>query len=238
MTIELFVHPFSSYCQKAITAFYENDTPFAQRLLEPGGGPVFDELKRLWPIGKFPLLREGERVVPEATSIVEYLHVHHPGPVRLIPDDPDAAIEVRMMDRFFDNYVATPQQRLVFDQIRPAEARNPVDVAEARAMLDTAYAWLDNRMADREWAAGPSGRIVPRTSLDHAGHGQPDGFSLADISAGPQLFYADWSHPMDGRYPHVGAYRERLMARPAFRRAIEEARPYRAFFPGGAPDRD
>ena len=130
MTIELFIHPFSSYCQKAITAFYENDIPFAARELEPGGGPNQDELRRLWPIGKFPLLREGDRVVPEATSIIEYLHVHHPGPVRLIPDDPDAAIEVRLLDRFFDNYVAAPQQKLIFDRIRPEEQRNPADVAD------------------------------------------------------------------------------------------------------------
>jgi glutathione S-transferase len=217
MTIELFAHPFSSYCQKAITAFYENDTPFTLRMLEPGD-PALDELKRIWPIGKFPVLREGERVVPEATAIIEYLHVHHPGPVRLIPDDPDMGIEVKMMDRFFDNYVATPQQKLVFDLIRPEAERDPTGVAEARSMLDTAYAWLDERMASREWAAGS--------------------FSLADVSAGPQLFYADWSHPMNGRFPHVAAYRERMMARPAFRRAIEDARPYRAYFPGGAPDRD
>ena len=218
MTIELFAHPFSSYCQKAIAAFYESGTPFALRTIEPGGGPVIDELKRLWPIGKFPVLREGDRIVFEATSVVEYLDVHHPGPVRLIPADPDAAIEVRMMDRFFDNYIATPQQRLVFDLIRPEGERNPADVTEARAMLDQAYAWLDERMASREWAAGE--------------------FGLADLSAAPQLFYADWSHPLDGRFPNVAAYRARLIARPAFARAIEEARPYRSFFPGGAPDRD
>ncbi|MGE0179735.1 MAG: glutathione S-transferase family protein [Sphingomonas sp.] len=218
MPIELFIHPFSSYCQKAITAFYENDIAFTPRMLEPEGGPTFDELKRLWPIGKFPVLREGERVVPEATSIIEYLDVHHPGPVRMIPDDPDAAIEVRLMDRFFDNYVAGPQQKLIFDRIRPEAQRNPADVAEGQTMLDKAYAWLDRRMADREWAAGA--------------------FGLADLAAGPQLFYADWTHPMDGRFPHVAAYRARLMARPAFARAIDEARPYRSFFPGGAPDRD
>lgn len=217
MTIELFAHPFSSYCQKAITAFYENGTPFEFRMLEPGS-PWSDELASIWPIGKFPVLREGERVVPEATMIIEYLDVHHPGPVRFIPDDPDAAIEVRMMDRFFDNYFATPQQKLVFDLIRPEAERDARGVKEARELLDKAYAWLDARMAKREWAAGD--------------------FSLADCSAGPQLFYADWSHPMNGRFPNVAAYRQRLMARPAFARAIDEARPYRTFFPGGAPDRD
>lgn len=217
MTIELFAHPFSSYCQKAITAFYENGTPFELRLLEPGS-PASEEFASIWPIGKFPLLREGERVVPEATTIIEYLDVHHPGPARFIPDDPDAAIEVRMMDRFFDNYVATPQQKLVLDLLRPAAERDPRGVADARAMLDKAYAWLDARMADREWVAAD--------------------FSLADCAAGPFLFYADWSHPMDGRFPNVAAYRQRLMERPAFRRAVEEARPYRSYFPGGAPDRD
>ena len=217
MTIELFVHPFSSYCQKALTALYENRTPFDARLVEPGN-EAWEELTRIWPIGKFPVLREGGRVVPEATAIIEYLHVHHPGPVGLIPDDADAALEVRMLDRFFDNYVSTPQQTLVFDLIRPEEARDPHGVAAARAMLDKAYAWLDRHMEGREWAAGD--------------------FSLADCAAGPFLFYADWSHPMDGRFLNVAAYRQRLMARPALRRAIDEARPYRPYFPGGAPDRD
>lgn len=215
--MELFAHPFSSYSQKALTAFYENGTDFELRMLEPDS-PATEELGRIWPIGKFPVLREGERVVPEATMIIEYLDVHHPGPVRFIPDDPVAAIEVRMMDRFFDNYVATPQQRLVFDLLRPEAERDPRGVVEARAMLDKAYAWLDARMAGRKWAAGA--------------------FGLADCSAGPQLFYADWSHPMNGRFPNVAAYRKRLMARPAFRRCIDEARPYRSYFPGGSPDRD
>jgi glutathione S-transferase len=217
MRIELFAHPFSSYCQKAITAFYENGTAFDLRMLEPGGA-AFAELSSIWPIGKFPVLREGERVVPEATMIIEYLDLHHPGTVRFVPADPDAALEVRTLDRFFDNYISTPQQALVFDRIRPEGERDPRGVAEARALLDKAYAWLDARMAGREWAAGD--------------------FSLADCAAGPMLFYADWSHPMDGRFPNVAAYRQRLMERPAFKRAIDEARPYRSFFPGGAPDRD
>lgn len=216
--IQLFGHPFSSYCQKALIALYENDIPFAFRMLAPGEDANNEEFAALWPIGKFPLLREGERVVPEATSIIEYLNVHHPGPVRLIPADPDAAIEVRLLDRVFDNYVMTPQGRLVFDLLRPEDQRDPYGVAQARAMLDTAYAWLDDRMANREWAAGD--------------------FSLADCAAGPSLFYADWSHPMAGRFPNVAAYRDRLMARPSFARAIDEARIYRSYFPGGAPDRD
>jgi glutathione S-transferase len=86
-------------------------------------------------------------------------------------------------------------------------------------MLDTAYRWLDDRMRDREWAAAAA-------------------FSLADCAAAPALFYADWTHPMPESLRAARAYRARLLARPSFARAVDEARPYRAFFPLGAPDRD
>ncbi|MBX3478178.1 MAG: glutathione S-transferase family protein [Brevundimonas sp.] len=217
MTLELFAHPFSSYCQKALIAFYENDIPFTYRMLEDPG--VAEELAALWPMKRFPILRERDRVVLEATSIIEYLQVRHPGPTRLIPDDPDLAVEVRMMDRVFDNYVMTPQGKFVFDALRPADRRDPHGVEEAGRMLDTIYAWLDQRMKDRTWAAGET-------------------FTLADCAAAPSLFYADWTHGIPERFEALSAYRARLLRRPSFARAVEEARPFRAYFPLGAPDRD
>lgn len=216
MTLELFSHPFSSYCQKALIAFYENDIPFTYRMLEDEG--VGAELARIWPLGRFPVLRAGERVVPEATMIVEYLDVHHPGPTRFIPEDRDAAIPVRTMDRFFDNYIASPQQRIVFNALREETVRDAHGVTEAQAMLDKAYRWLDDYMAGREWAAGD--------------------FSLADCAAAPQLFYADWTYAIPQEFTNVHAYRQRLIERPSFARAIDEGRPYRPYFPLGAPDRD
>lgn len=219
MSLQLYAHPFSSYCQKVLVALYENATPFARRLLESPDGAASRELAALWPLQRFPVLRDGERTVIEATSIIEYLGVHHPGPVRLIPADADAALDVRMLDRFFDNYVSTPQQKIVFDSLRPEALRDATGVAEARAMLDRAYAWLDGRMAGRTWASG-------------------DGFSLADCGAAPFLFYADWTHRIDASFANVIAYRRRLLDRPAFARAVDEARPYRQYFPLGAPDRD
>ena len=217
MALQLYAHPFSSYCQKVLTALYENGTPFELRLLE--GGAAMRELEALWPLRKFPVLVDGARTVIEASVIVEYLDVHHPGAVRFVPADADAALEVRFMDRFFDNYVSTPQQKFVFDALRPEGARDPHGVGEARAMLEKAYAWLDHRLQGRTWAAG-------------------DDFSLADCGAGPFLFYADWTHPIDAAFANVRAYRQRLLARPAFARAVDEARPYRHYFPLGAPDRD
>jgi glutathione S-transferase len=139
--------------------------------------------------------------------------------VRLVPGDARAALGARMMDRFFDNYVATPMQRIVYDAIRAPGSRDPQGVREARALLDTAYGWLDGEIKGREWAAG-------------------EAFSLADCAAAPALFYADWVHPIAAQFPNVRSYRARLLARPSFARAVDEARPYRSMFPPGAPDRD
>jgi glutathione S-transferase len=213
----LYAHPFSSYSQKVLIALYENGTPFEYRSLEEP--QAREELAALWPMRRFPVLVVPGRTVLEASCIVEYLDLHHPGPVRLIPADPEAALEVRMLDRVFDNYVSTPQQKVVFDALRPADSRDGYGVDEARRMLETAYAWLDRHMAGREWAAG-------------------EGFSLADCAAAPFLFYADWTHPIAPAFAHLHAYRARLLARPSFARAVDEARPYRPYFPLGAPDRD
>jgi len=219
MSLKLYAHPFSSYSQKALIALYENGTPFEWRMLSHDNPDVLREFGTLWPIGRFPVLVDGDRTVTEATTIIEYLGLYHPGPVPLLPADARTALEVRSMDRFFDNYISTPQQKIVFDCMRAEHEHDAYGLAEARRMLETAYGWLDKVMATREWAAG-------------------DRFTLADCGAAPFLFYADWSHRIDASFPHVIAYRKRLLARPSVVRAVDEARPYRPLFPLGAPDRD
>src|SRR5512143_3370623 len=136
MTITLYAHPFSSYCQKVLIALYENDTPFEFRMLAPNDAQAMAELDALWPFKRFPVLVDDGRTVLESSIIIEHLALHHPGPVRLIPGDPRAALEVRLMDRFFDTYVSTPQQKIVLDSLRPAGKHDPQGVADARAMLD------------------------------------------------------------------------------------------------------
>jgi glutathione S-transferase len=219
MTPILYAHPFSSYCQKVLTALYENGTAFDYRLLDHADPETMAEFEARWPIRRFPILVDGERTIVEATTIIEYLDLHYPGKPSFVPEDRDAALEVRMLDRFFDNYVSTPQQKIVLNAIRAEKDRDPVGVAEARDMLERAYAWLERHMEGRLWAAG-------------------EAFTLADCGAGPFLFYADWTHAIDPAFARVHAYRARLMARPAFARAIDEGRPWRKYFPLGAPDRD
>lgn len=217
MALVLHAHPFSSYCQKVLIALYENDTPFTLKMLADADS--FAELAKLWPLRLMPVLTDGDEVVREASIIVEHLTLRHPGPVRLIPREPKAALHVRFLDRVFDNYVMGPMQRIVGDALRGAGERDPKGVADAKARLDQSYEWLDGELEGRTWAVG-------------------EAFTLADCAAAPSLFYADWVHPISERFGGLRAYRARLLMRPSFARAVEEARPYRAFFPPGAPDRD
>lgn len=218
MALELFAHPFSSYCWKVLIPLYENGTQFTYRSLGPDHPENGERLAALWPIGKFPLLVDDDEPVMESSIIIEHLQLRHPGPVRLIPDDPERALEVRKLDRIFDNHVMGEMQRIVIDAIRPPERRDPIEVEEAKAALDRNYSWLETYLEGREWAAGD--------------------FSLADCAAAPALFYADWVHRIAERFPNLRAYRARLLARPSVSRCVEEARPYRPLFPLGAPDRD
>jgi len=220
LTMELFGHPFSSYTQKVLIALYEAGTPFEWRLLDPTQPEALAEWGAVWPLQRMPLLRVEGQLWAESSVINEWLDRHRPGPRPLLPQDPDAALRVRLVDRFFDQYVMTPMQKLVFDHLRPTAARDAHGVAEARALLTRSYAWMDAELADgRPWAAG-------------------DAFSLADCAAAPALFYADWVHPIGPEHPRLRALRQRLLARPSVARCVDEARPYRHYFPPGAPDRD
>lgn len=219
MALQLYAHPFSSYCQKVLVSLYENDTPFSWRVLSMDDAETGAAFAAIWPLLRMPVLVDDGRPVMESSIIIEHLQTFHGGPVQLIPSDASAALEARAMDRIFDNYVMTPMQKIVFDRIRPAEVRDAYGVGEARGLLDRAYAWLDGAIAARTWAVGET-------------------FTIADCAAAPSLFYADWVHPIPERLGDLRRYRARLLARPSFARAVDEARPYRPLFPGGAPDRE
>jgi glutathione S-transferase len=223
----LYAHPFSSYCQKVLTALYENATPFTLRQLDKDGTAPMEELAARWPLKRFPMLVDREETVVEATIIIEHLQLAYPGRQVLIPQDSRKALPVRMMDRFFDNYIMTPVQTIVLNHCRAEGDRDPTGVAGAREMLETAYRWIDGRLATATEAA--DGREIWAAGAQ---------FSLADCAAAPSLFYADWVKEIDDRFPHLRAYRARLLGRPSYARCVDEARPYRQFFPLPVPDRD
>jgi glutathione S-transferase len=215
MTRELFGHPFSSYTWKALIPLYETDTPFTFRNVAGNEYPE-NEAAFLahWPVGKFPLLVEDGAPMMESSIIVE-----HVAPA-MVPEDRESAREVRMLDRIFDNHVMAPVQGIVAEHLPfLTPAPDEVRIARSRAALDKIYPWLDARLAGRNWAAG-------------------DEFTLADCAGAPSLFYADWVHPIPESLTSLKAYRARALARPSVARVVDEARPYRSFFPLGAPDRD
>jgi glutathione S-transferase len=214
MTLTLHYHPFSSFCQKVLVALYEREVPFERMVVDLGDAGQKAALERLWPMGKFPVLRDEARgvTVPESSLIAEYLDRVHPGAPPLVPADPDSALEAHLWDRFFDNYVELPLQKIVGDALRPGGAGDAHGVADARVLLGRAYDLLEDTLGDsRTWVAG-------------------EAFTLADCGAAPALFYAFMVHPLGGR-PRLEAYYARLRSRPSFARAVDKARPFRPFFP-------
>jgi glutathione S-transferase len=214
MALELYFHPLSSYCQKALVALYENETPFEGRLVDLSDPGQRAALAKLWPLAKFPVLRDHARdqTVPEATIIVEYLAQHYPGRTQLVPGDPDLARETRLRDRFFDLYVNDSVGKIVTDKFRSDGQNDTIGVAQAKARILEAYAILEEVMATRTWAAGES-------------------FTMADCAGAPSLFYANRLLPMGDGHEHVAAYLGRLMERPSFARAVREAQPYLGLMP-------
>ncbi len=215
MTLNIYGHPFSLYTQKAIFAFYECDIPFSLCKLDEGSDAA-KKWSHIWPIEHFPVLEHGEDIVPEATAIIEYLQANFSKQAFLIPPDPREAVEVRLMDRIFDNYVTTPSQRIVFDFSRPEGTHDELGLVQWKALLDKSYLWLNHKLASRKWAAG-------------------DTFSMADCAAAPALLYAHWTYPIPTEFKHVHRFRQQLIARGAYSRVLDESRQFRQYFPMGAP---
>ncbi len=214
MSLRLYFHPLSSFCQKVLIALYENDTPFEPAIVDLFDAASAAAFKKIWPIGRFPVLRDEarDRTVPESSIIIEYLAQHYPGRTPLVPADPDIAQQTRLRDRFFDLYVNVPMQKIVTDRRRPPGRNDGHGVEEARTLLQTAIGMIDRDMAARPWAMG-------------------DVFTMADCAAAPPLFYANMLMPFGDTHKHAAAYLGRLLERPSFARAVKEAQPYLALMP-------
>jgi glutathione S-transferase len=214
MSLELYFHPLSSFCQKVLMALYENETPFVPHSVDLFDPVAAAEFKKIWPIGKFPVLRDDakDRTVPESSIIIEYLDRHYPGGTPFLPADPDLAHQTRMLDRFFDLYMSMPVGKVVTDRLRPAGQNDAYGVEQAKAQLQTALGMVDRDMATKTWAMG-------------------DSFGMADCAAAPAMYYANLVTPFGRTHRHAAAYLDRLTSRPSFVRTVKEAEPYRALFP-------
>ena len=215
--LQLFAHPFSSYSWKVLIRLWADGTEFEYRQV-PEDADNYAELKQLWPLGKFPLLVDDGQVVAETTCIIEHLQAHHRGPNLWIPDG-EQGRRTRFLDRFFDLHIQANMQPSVNHALRPEGKGDEYGAELGRKNLVIAYDWLEANLGEGPWAVG-------------------DSFTLADCAAAPALFYADWIEEIGPDRPRLAAYRARLLAHPIVSRAVEEARPFRPYFPLGAPDRD
>ena len=215
--LALYGHPFSSYTWKALIALYANDTPFTFHTLDGDQPEAAAIVAAASPLGKFPLLVDGDIEIFEATSIIEYLAALHPEAAALIPADPLAATRARMWDRVFDNYVMNIMQIAVVEAIQSPGNPDQARITAMEGQLDRVYDWLDAWLADYK---------------------RPDDITIVECAAAPSLFYADWVYPIGPTRPRLSAWRAHLLALPEVSRCVEDARPFRHYFPLGAPDRD
>jgi glutathione S-transferase len=214
MSLTLHFHPLSSFCHKALIALYENGTPFTPHVVDLMDAKDAADFKTIWPIGKFPVLRDDARgrTIPESSIVIEYLDRHYPGRTSFIPKDAEQALETRLRDRFFDLYMNVPMQKVVTDKLRPAGETDSYGVAQAKAQLQTALRIVDEWMAKNTWAVG-------------------DAFTMADCAAAPALFYANMMMPLGDTHSNAAAYLDRLMQRPSYARALKEAEPFLKMMP-------
>ncbi|HET7848624.1 MAG TPA: glutathione S-transferase family protein [Pseudolabrys sp.] len=215
MSLTLYFHPLASFCHKVLVALYENDTPFTPHFVDLMDEAQNAAFKKLWPVGKFPVLRDDtrNRTIPESTTIIEYLARHYPGPSKLIPENAEAAFETRALDRFYDLHVHEPMQKIIVDRLRPESRGDKLGVEQARETLNAALSIVEKDMARKTWAAG-------------------EAFSMADCAAAPPLFYINMAvAPLAGRFGNLATYLERLMKRPSYARALKDAEPYFQYVP-------
>ncbi len=216
--LALYGHPFSSYTWKALIPLYANETPFTFRSLESENPDHAKFVSAASPQGQFPVLVDDGTVIFETTAIIEYLDAIHPGHHKFIPADPLAAVRVRMMDRVFDNHVMNVMQVVVNEYIANPQRPDLPLIDTTKARLRRSYDWIELWLETYRPA---------------------DGVSLVECAAAPALFYADWIEQILPRYwPRLADWRAHLLTLPPVARCVEDARPWRHYFPPGAPDRD
>jgi glutathione S-transferase len=213
MSLTLYYHPLSSFCWKSLIALYEAGVDFTPRVVNLGDPADKAAFEAVWPLAKFPVLRDEARgnTVPESSIVIEYLAQYYPSAASLIPPDPDAARQVRLLDRLIDSYIHLPFQGIVGERLRPEGQKDPFGVEQAHGKLRQGYDLIAPMIADKGWATGET-------------------FTLADCAALPALYYADHAVSLDA-WPGLRAYLERLKTRPSVARVLTEAEPFFQYFP-------
>ena len=215
MPLVLHAHPLSSFCQKVLIALYELDVPFEFLHLDLADADARAAHLERWPKGKMPVLEDPDAklALPETSIIIEYLDRRYGDGHRLLPEDPDACLEVRLWDRISDLYVMLPMQRATAARIVHGDTGAAEDVRQQVGdELEVAYDLMEARLAGRRWLSG-------------------DAFTMADCAAMPALFYAAAVREFEPGRPALAACFRRLLERPSVARVLREAAPWMQHFP-------
>lgn len=212
MALTLYYHSLSSFCWKTLIALHEAGIHFERRLVNLADPADRAAFQAVWPLAKFPVLRDdvSGQTVPESSVIIDYLARTHVSAASLIPADPDQAMRARLLDRLIDSYIHLPLQQIVSERMRPQGKHDPYGVERNRDAIRAGYDLIAPMIAG-PWAMG-------------------EAFTVADCSALPALFYADYAVKL-ADWPALSEYLDRLKARPGIARVLAEAQPFFQYFP-------
>ncbi len=200
----------SPFVRKVRAFLAEKQVPYALDPVIPFG--VSAEFKKLNPLGKIPVLRDGDATVCDSSVICAYLERLHPEPA-LYPSEPYAYARALWFEELADTALSAAIGPKIFLQrvLNPRFFGKPTDEAVVRAALDEElpplFDYLEGQLGDGEGIAG--GR-----------------FSIADIAIATQI--VNLHHARESidaqRWPKLARHVAAVHERPSFRALIEEER--------------
>jgi len=162
------------------------------------------ELKQVHPLGKSPVITDGDLTLAESAAILEYL-VERYGEDRLAPaaGTPDY-LRFRYWMHYAEGSAMPPLLlRLVFDRVAIAKGANQAFIGpQLKLHLD----YMESELSKTQWFAG-------------------EDFTVADIQMSFPLEAAQARAGLDASRPNLTAFLKRIRERPAYQRAVEKGGP-------------
>ncbi len=179
-----------------------------------------ESLRQVHPLGKSPVVTDGELTIAEAGAIVEYLVERYgAGRLRPAPGTPErlrytywlhfaegSAMPPLLLKLIFTRIPEMPMPFFIKPVARGISAKVLARMVEPN--LKRQLDFMEAELAQRAWFAG-------------------DEFSAADIQMSFPLEAAAQRAGLDASRPHLMDFLKRIHARPAYRKALERGGPYR-----------
>jgi glutathione S-transferase len=207
MSLKLIGAHISPFVRKVRAVLAEKNLSYEHDPMLPFG--VSDEYKRLNPLGKIPVLTDGDKVLPDSSAICVYLEKIQPEP-SLYSDDAFELARTLWFEEFADagflNGTIVPFQQRIVRPIFFKEETEEDKIEEALTVtLPPFFDYLEQELGDNDWLVG-------------------NRFSLADIATATQFvsFHHGEAEVDAERWPRLAAYLERVLSRPSFKAIVEE----------------